>query len=153
MEAVDTSKLHGIIFFFFNGSTALVGLGLLIYTRAVGLLERVISSSQGLYLKTRQHKHRKTHIHTLKHPCPQGGIRTLSHGLRAIEDYSCLRPLGYRDQRNYILVDKIFVVVDMRTLHFTSKGTGFVSESSSRNQFIRKCNILLLVVVTKYSRF
>jgi hypothetical protein len=30
----------------------------LIYTRAVGLLERVISSSQGLYLNTLQHKHR-----------------------------------------------------------------------------------------------
>jgi hypothetical protein len=38
-------------------------------TRAVELLERVISSSQGLYLNT-QHKHRKTHIHTIKHPCP-----------------------------------------------------------------------------------
>jgi hypothetical protein len=33
----------------------------LIYSRAVGLLERVISSSQGLYLNTRQHKHRKMH--------------------------------------------------------------------------------------------
>jgi hypothetical protein len=64
------------MFFFFNGSTTLVGLGrfyfsFLIYTRAVGLLERVISSSQGLYLNTRQHKHRKTHIHTIKHPCPK----------------------------------------------------------------------------------
>jgi hypothetical protein len=68
------------------------------YTRAVGLLERVISSSQGLYLNTRQHKHRKTHIHIIKHPCPQGGIRTRNHGLRAIEDCSCLRPLGYRDR-------------------------------------------------------
>jgi hypothetical protein len=58
----------------------------LFYTRAVGLLERVISSSQGLYLNTRQHKHRKTHIHTVKHPCPQGGIRTRNHGLRAIEN-------------------------------------------------------------------
>jgi hypothetical protein len=67
----------------------------LIYTRAVGLLERVISSSQCLYLNTRQHKHRKTHIHTIKHPCPQGGIRTRSHGLREIEDCSCLRPTGY----------------------------------------------------------
>jgi hypothetical protein len=70
----------------------------LICTRAVGLLERVISSSQGLYLNTRQHKHRKTHIHTIEHPCPQGGIRTRSDGLRAIEDCSCLRPLDYRDR-------------------------------------------------------
>jgi hypothetical protein len=60
---------------FFNGSTALVGLGryfgFLIYLRAVELLGRVISSSQGFYLNTRQHKHRKTHIHTIKHPCPR----------------------------------------------------------------------------------
>jgi hypothetical protein len=65
---------HGFIssihctFFFPNGSTALVGpgryFGFLIYLRAVGLLGRVISSSQGLYLNT-QHKHRKTHIHTI----------------------------------------------------------------------------------------
>jgi hypothetical protein len=45
--------------------------GFLIYLRAVGLFGRVISSSQGLYLNTRQHKHRKTHIHTIKHPCPR----------------------------------------------------------------------------------
>jgi hypothetical protein len=70
----------------------------LIYTRTVGLLERVISSSQGLYLNIRQHKHRKRHIHTIKHPCPQGGIRTRSHGLRAIEGCSCFRSLGYRDR-------------------------------------------------------
>jgi hypothetical protein len=65
---------------FFNGSTALVGLGrfylsFLIYTRAVGLLERVISSSQGLYPNTRQHKHRKTHIHTpLNIHAPKAGF-------------------------------------------------------------------------------
>jgi hypothetical protein len=35
---------------------------------AVGLLGRVISSSQGLYLNTGQHKHRKTQTH-FKHPC------------------------------------------------------------------------------------
>jgi hypothetical protein len=54
---------------------ALVGpgryFGFLICLRAVGLLGRVIISSQGLYLNTRQHKHRKTHIHTIKHPCPR----------------------------------------------------------------------------------
>jgi hypothetical protein len=68
------SVKHATIFFF-NDSTALVGpgryFGFLIYLRAVGLLGRVISSSQGLYLNTRQHKHRKTHIHTIKHPCPR----------------------------------------------------------------------------------
>jgi hypothetical protein len=54
--------------YFFNGSTALVGpgryFGFLIYLRAVGLFGRVISSSQGLYLNTRQHKHR---INTYTH--------------------------------------------------------------------------------------
>jgi hypothetical protein len=38
--------------------------GFLIYLRAVGLLGRVISSSQELYLNTGHHKHRKTHIYT-----------------------------------------------------------------------------------------
>jgi hypothetical protein len=39
------------------------------FSQAVGLLGRVISSSQGLYLNTGQHKHRKTRTH-IKHPCP-----------------------------------------------------------------------------------
>jgi hypothetical protein len=38
-------------------------------SQAVGLLGRVVSSSQGLYLNTGQHKHRKTRTH-IKHPCP-----------------------------------------------------------------------------------
>jgi hypothetical protein len=67
--------VHFMYLFFFNGSTALVGpgryFGFLIYLRAVGLLGRVIRSSQGLYLNTQQQKHRKTHIHTIKHPCPR----------------------------------------------------------------------------------
>jgi hypothetical protein len=40
------------------------------YLETVELLGRVISSSQGLYLNTGQHKHRKTHTH-IKHPCPE----------------------------------------------------------------------------------
>jgi hypothetical protein len=56
-----------------------------------------------LYLNTRQHKHRKTHIHTIKHPCPQGGIRTRNHGIRAIKDCSCPRLLGYRDRHCYCI--------------------------------------------------
>jgi hypothetical protein len=47
---------------FFNGSTALVGPGrffsLLIYSQWAGLLGRVISSSQGLFLNRGEHKHR-----------------------------------------------------------------------------------------------
>jgi hypothetical protein len=38
------------------------------HSQAVGLLGRVISSSQVLYLNTGQHKHRKTLTH-IKHPC------------------------------------------------------------------------------------
>jgi hypothetical protein len=38
-------------------------------SQEVGPLGRVISSSQGLYLNTEQHKHRKTRTH-IKHPCP-----------------------------------------------------------------------------------
>jgi hypothetical protein len=38
-------------------------------SQEVGLLGRVIGSSQGLYLNTGQHKHRKTGTH-IKHPCP-----------------------------------------------------------------------------------
>jgi hypothetical protein len=51
---------------------------LYIYTQSVGLVGRVISSSQGLYINTGQHTH--------------------DHGLRASEDSSCLRPRGHRDR-------------------------------------------------------
>jgi hypothetical protein len=51
---------------------------------------------QGLYINTGRHKHRiNTHtpnIHALS------GIRTHDHGVRASEDSSYHRPLGYRDR-------------------------------------------------------
>jgi hypothetical protein len=65
----------------------------------MGLLGRGISSSQGLYLNTGQHKHRinahtqTSNIHALS------GIQTNDLGFRASEDSACLRPLGYRDRR------------------------------------------------------
>jgi hypothetical protein len=40
----------------------------MIILQTVGLLGRVISSTQGLYLNTRQHKHNK-HIHQTSMPC------------------------------------------------------------------------------------
>jgi hypothetical protein len=40
------------------------------HLQTAGLFGRVISSSQGLYLNTEQHKHRKTHTH-IKHPYPE----------------------------------------------------------------------------------
>jgi hypothetical protein len=43
-------------------------LSFLIFSEAVGLLGRVISSSQDLYLNIGQHKHRKTRTH-ITHPC------------------------------------------------------------------------------------
>jgi hypothetical protein len=43
-------------------------LSFLIILQTVGLLERVLSSSQGLYLYTGQHKHRKTHTHQTSMP-------------------------------------------------------------------------------------
>jgi hypothetical protein len=66
----------------------------LIYIQSVGLLGRVISPSQGLYLYTGQHKHR---INVHKHPC-LSRIRTYDPGVRASEDSSRLRQLGYRDR-------------------------------------------------------
>jgi hypothetical protein len=65
------------------------------FTQTVGLLGRVISPSQGLYLHTGQHKHRinvYTNIHALI------GIRTHDPSVRASEDSSCLRPRGHCDR-------------------------------------------------------
>jgi hypothetical protein len=47
-------------------------LNFLIYSQSVGLLGRVISSLQGLYLNTGQHKHRKNDIQT-KYLCRKWG--------------------------------------------------------------------------------
>jgi hypothetical protein len=69
---------------------------LLIYSQSVGLIGRVISSLEGLYRNTGQHKHRiNTYTHT-PNIHALSGIRTHYHSIRATEDSSCLRPLGYR---------------------------------------------------------
>jgi hypothetical protein len=66
----------------------------LIYSQSVGLLGRVNSSSQGLYLNTGQHKHTiNTYAHNI-HALSE--IRTHDHSVPESEDSSCLRPLGYR---------------------------------------------------------
>jgi hypothetical protein len=87
---------------FVNGSTAIVGPGLF-YSQLVGLLGWVISSLQGLYLNTGQHKQNKhiytPNIHTLR------GIRTHGHSVRASEDSSCLRPFDYRNRCLKIMHD------------------------------------------------
>jgi hypothetical protein len=65
-----------------------------LYSPLLGL-GRGISQSQGLYLHTKQHKHRinahNTDIHALS------GIRTDDPSVRASEDSSCLRPRGHCD--------------------------------------------------------
>jgi hypothetical protein len=69
-------------------------------SQAVGLPGRIIISSQGLYVNTEQHKHRKIRTH-VKHPCPRRDSNR-NHGLRAIEDCCCLRMFGYRDRQSSI---------------------------------------------------
>jgi hypothetical protein len=77
-----------------------VGLGRLftslIYTQSAGILGRVISPSQGLYLHTGQHKHRiNAYIHALI------GIRTHDPSVPASEDSSCVTPRGHCDRQHF----------------------------------------------------
>jgi hypothetical protein len=83
-------------------------LGLLYLRHSVGLLGRVISSSQGLYLYTNKEKRTHTHTQTLNIHA-QSGIRTHDPGFRASEDSECLRPLGYRDRQNGPIVTPNFL--------------------------------------------
>jgi hypothetical protein len=64
---------------------------------SVGLLGRVISVSQGLYL----YKHRKTHTHTQTLTIHAlSWIGTHGHGFRASKVSARLRLLGYRDRHS-----------------------------------------------------
>jgi hypothetical protein len=85
------------VFFFSSSLLPLWSRGLisqfLDHSQTAGLLERVISSSQGLYLNTEKRAH-TSNIHALS------GIRTHDPGLRASEDSTCLRQLGYRDRQS-----------------------------------------------------
>jgi hypothetical protein len=72
----------------------------LIFSQAVGLLRRAISSSQGLYLNTAQHKHRKMRTH-IKHPCPRRNSNPQSRPPRDRRLFMPLRPLGYHGRRLY----------------------------------------------------
>jgi hypothetical protein len=65
------------------------------FLKTVGLLGRVISPSQGLYLNTGQHRHRiKAYTHT-PNIHALSGIQTHYPRVEASEDSSCLRPRGY----------------------------------------------------------
>jgi hypothetical protein len=82
------------------------GLGCLHETfRFTSLLGRVISSSQGLHLYTNTEK--CTHTTQTLNMYSLSGIRTHGPGVRASEDSSCFRPLGYRDRQvlNYLRSD------------------------------------------------
>jgi hypothetical protein len=81
------------LFFFSKGHpwNIFVSLQFLNLGQSVGLLGKVISLSQDRYLT-------QTELNVHKHPC-LSKIRTYDPGVRASEDSSCLRPLGYRDRR------------------------------------------------------
>jgi hypothetical protein len=69
--------------------------GFLYLRQSVGLLGRVISSSQGLSTCTQTQKNAHTHTNTT-HPFTEWDSNPL---FRASEDSACLRLLGYRDWR------------------------------------------------------
>jgi hypothetical protein len=79
---------HFNLYLFINGSTALFWAlasffnFVMFFTQTVGLLGRLISSSQGRYLHTGQHKHR-IKAHTDIHA--SSGIRSHDPSLRASE--------------------------------------------------------------------
>jgi hypothetical protein len=83
-------------------------ISLRIYTKSVGLLRQVNDPPQGLYHYTGQHKQNK---HTLNIHA-RSGIRTHDRSVRASEDSSCLRPLGYRNRLTdaYILLNSMILI-------------------------------------------
>jgi hypothetical protein len=84
--------------------------------QTVGLLGRVISSSQGLIQdNTNTDKHRHTpNIHAL---C---GIRTHDPSLRASEDSSCLRPLDYWPYLFYLIRKYCMCRATRQCIHMTN---------------------------------
>jgi hypothetical protein len=69
------------------------GFYLWIYRQLVGFLGWVIGPTQGLYLhRTTQHRETQTHTHA------PSRIRTCDLNIRATDDRTCLRPLGYWDR-------------------------------------------------------
>jgi hypothetical protein len=76
--------------------------GLLDLRHPVGLLGRVISSSQGLYLYIDIEKRAQTHTNTTHHA--PNGIRNHDPGFRASKDIARLGPLSYRDRHSSVLV-------------------------------------------------
>jgi hypothetical protein len=121
---------------------ALFHFSFLILRQSVWLLGRGISPSQGLYLNTGQHKHRKTHTH-IKHPCPKWDSNPRSQrprerrqfmhqtaqlrwpaSVRASEDSSCISPLSYGDRHP----SSTLRILSFSSFHFCSvlSSSGFV---------------------------
>jgi hypothetical protein len=62
--------------------------------QSAGLIGRVTTLAQGLYLYT----NRKTHTTQILNIQALSGVQTHAPGVRASEDSLCLRPLGYRER-------------------------------------------------------
>jgi hypothetical protein len=84
-----------------------VSLQFLNLRQSAGLLGRVISPSQGLYLQTEKRAHTHT---TTKHPCPEWDSNH-DLGFRASEGSACLRPLDYRDRHFNIFLLLFYLII------------------------------------------
>jgi hypothetical protein len=115
VHALDRSATVTVFFF---GATAPIWalaylhetlhFGLLDLRHSVGLLGRVISSSQDLYLYTTQ-KNANTHQTSM----PRVGIEPRS-GIRASENSACLRPPDYSDRHRKITHRKYTALLTMK---------------------------------------
>jgi hypothetical protein len=86
-----------------------VSLQLLDLGQSVGLLGRVIGSSQDHYLYTTTQKN--AHTTQTLNIRSQSEIRTHGPGVRASEDSSCLRRLSYRDQLVYTIYNFLIIKI------------------------------------------
>jgi hypothetical protein len=72
------------------------------FSQMVALLGREISSSQGLFLNTGQHKHR-INAYTHRTSRPLSRIGTHDPSVQASEDSSCLKSRGHCDLRKQFI--------------------------------------------------
>jgi hypothetical protein len=105
--------------------------GFLDRRQSVGLLGRMISSSQGPYLYINTEKRTHTHTQTLNiHAL--SGIRTHNPGFRASEDSTWLRLLGYRDRPwlYYYFINREMFLYLFCSPWSTSKSTTYMYHTS-----------------------
>jgi hypothetical protein len=72
--------------------------GILDFRHSVGLLGRVISTLQDLYMYTNTEKRARTQAHKHQTFMPWVGFEPMISAFRASADSACFRPLGYRDR-------------------------------------------------------